>query len=212
MASNFLSNPIVITGVMSVGVPSAPTVTPVGTAGTTVYDYEVSAMLLGAYSAPSAAGSTSTGNANLGSGNSNTVAFSAVTGATAYLIYRTVGGATQGLIGTTTSLSFSDTGLPATSPTPSAASSFGYKQIVSSALGSPSSLHILRAYWYEPAAATDICAITDPVSGIDLLRLEGGNGTSTAQSQTMDFSAHPLAWSDFIVSTLGSGTLYLYLA
>lgn len=90
--------------------PTAPTVTNVGTAGSTSYGYKVSAYVPATgWSVASSAGSTSTGNATLSATNSNALALTAVTGATLYAIYRTVGG-TLGLIGTTTSLTFSDTG------------------------------------------------------------------------------------------------------
>ena len=91
---------------------SAPTVTTHGTAGSTTYDYKVVAIdPSGTYSAASSAGPVTTGNATLSATNYNVLTLTAVTGAASYNIYRTVGGATQGLIGNTTSLTFNDTGL-----------------------------------------------------------------------------------------------------
>lgn len=102
--------------------PAAPTVTAVGTSGATTYGYKVVALNSDTtHSIASAANAAfTTGNATLSVTNLNRVAFVAVAGAESYGIYRTVGGATQGLIGTTTSLSFDDTGLVAdgsTAPT-----------------------------------------------------------------------------------------------
>ena len=78
--------------------PSAPTVTPVGVTGATAYSYKVVAMHRHGQTAASSAGSTATGNATLTSANYNQVTWSLVTGATAYAVYRTVGGTLQGRI------------------------------------------------------------------------------------------------------------------
>ena len=99
--------------------PSAPTVTPGGTPGSTPYSYEVVICEDGPtcayHTAASSAGSTSTGNATLSSTNYNLL--------TAYVdsysgqlgrcinVYRTAGGATQGLIGNCVWKQFKDTGL-----------------------------------------------------------------------------------------------------
>jgi len=92
--------------------PSAPTVTPQGVTGATAYSYKIVAMHRHGQTAVSSAGSTASGNATLSSSNFNRVTWTAVTGATAYLVYRTVGAATTGLIavvGAVTQLD--DTGL-----------------------------------------------------------------------------------------------------
>lgn len=92
--------------------PSAPTITNVGTAGATAYSYKVVAMHRHGASAASTAGSTATGNATLTAGNYNNIAWTAVDDATAYVIYRTVGGTTQGVIGIVGEVTaFRDTGL-----------------------------------------------------------------------------------------------------
>lgn len=78
--------------------PSAPTITNVGTTGATAYSYKVVAMHRHGTSEASSAGSTATGNATLSSTNYNHIAWTQVANATAYVIYRTVGGATQGVI------------------------------------------------------------------------------------------------------------------
>lgn len=78
--------------------PSAPTITNVGTAGATTYSYKVVARTINNHSPVSAAGSTATGNNTLTGSNYNHIVWTPVTGAQFYDVYRTVGGATQGLI------------------------------------------------------------------------------------------------------------------
>ncbi len=116
--------------------PSAPTVTPEGTTGGASYSYKIVANDNVSGTTPaSGAGSTTTGNATLSSGNYNLITFNPVHGASGgYSVYRTVGGGTQGLIGTVgpsgctsgcvaiatnTAYQFSDTGLSATGSAPS---------------------------------------------------------------------------------------------
>jgi len=92
--------------------PALPTVTPQGVTGATAYSYKIVAIAPNGVSAASAAGSTSTGNATLSTTNFNRVVWVAITGATAYRVYRTVGGATTGLIATAgNTLTLDDTGL-----------------------------------------------------------------------------------------------------
>lgn len=93
-----------------------PTVTVQGTTGATNYSYKIVVLgVAGRIGAAGTAGTTSSGNATLNGTNKNKVDWSAVTGATGYLVYRTVGGATQGLIATLDSatLTFTDTGVVA---------------------------------------------------------------------------------------------------
>lgn len=95
--------------------PAAPTVTPTGTTGATNYSYTVAAVdERGGVAIASSAGTTATGNATLDGTNYNALSCAAVPGATRYAWYRTVGGATQGLIGVTTTTTFNDTGIAAT--------------------------------------------------------------------------------------------------
>lgn len=102
--------------------PSAPVITQVGTTGAASRSYAVVAKVT--YSdgtvqstAVSSNGSTSTGNASPNGSNfdrATWAALAAISGATiAYDVYRTIGGATQGKIGTTSGTSFDDTGLVA---------------------------------------------------------------------------------------------------
>lgn len=103
--------------------PAAPTVTPSGTPGVTSYSYRVVAVAGTKVTDASAAGSTTTGNATLTGSDFNRVAWSAPAGAvgvTEYRVYRSVGGATQGLIGTVAvgTTQFDDTGLAAAGSVP----------------------------------------------------------------------------------------------
>jgi len=95
--------------------PSAPVVTNQGSAGATTWTYKVVAKQAdGTYSAASAAGTTTTGNATLTGSNFNRLTWDAVAGAQSYDIYRTAAGGTPsstGLIGNTSNLTFDDTGL-----------------------------------------------------------------------------------------------------
>lgn len=106
----------------SLSTPSAPTVTPQGASGATSYSYKIEAINKDQTSVASSAGTTSTGNASLSSSNFNRVTWTAVTGAQTYRVYRTVGGATTGVIAVVGggALQLDDTGLTgdsATAPT-----------------------------------------------------------------------------------------------
>lgn len=79
--------------------PVAPTVAPQGTPGVAAYSYAVAAVTGGGkLAAASANGSTAIGAAALTTTNFNRVTWTAVTGARGYLVYRTAGGLTQGVI------------------------------------------------------------------------------------------------------------------
>ena len=106
--------------------PSAPTITNVGTPGATTYSYKVVAYTATStdHSPASANGTTATGNATLNGSNYNHIVITPINGATIYYVYRTVGGATQGLISavgvSVQTLTFDDTGIVAdgsTAPT-----------------------------------------------------------------------------------------------
>jgi hypothetical protein len=96
--------------------PSAPTVTPQGTSGVTSWTYKIVAKKVSTsqFSAASTGGTTVVGNATLSSTNYNRVAWSAVTDANQYDVYRTTSGGTPnttGLIGSTANIYFNDTGI-----------------------------------------------------------------------------------------------------
>ena len=92
--------------------PGSPLVSPQGTTGATSYSYKVVARNSLGTSVASQAGSTTTGNASLSGTNFNRLTWTEVPYAASYDIYRTVGGATTGLIvSATTALTADDTGL-----------------------------------------------------------------------------------------------------
>jgi hypothetical protein len=101
---------------------SAPSVTPRGTAGSTSYGYTITAVsAAGGETLASTAGTTTTGNATLSSTNYNELFWNLVNGAVSYKVYRTVSSGTPsstGLIGTSTSFKFDDTGLAASGSSP----------------------------------------------------------------------------------------------
>lgn len=103
--------------------PSAPTITTGGTAGSTTYSYTITALDGVGETIASSAGSTATGNATLTAGNYTIITWNSISGATSYKVYRTVGGATQGLITTVTTKlgatqTTNDTGLAASGSSP----------------------------------------------------------------------------------------------
>lgn len=109
---------------VEVTTPAAPVITNQGTAGAATWTYKIVAKQSdGSYSAASAAGSTTTGNATLTGSNFNRITWAAVEGADSYDIYRTVAGTSPtslGKIGNTTGVTFDDTGLAGDAGTPPA--------------------------------------------------------------------------------------------
>ena len=97
--------------------PAAPSVTVVGTAGTTTWQYVVTVLNALGESTPSGIGVTSTGNNVLSATNYNTVAWSSVSGATGYNVYKLIG-TTYDLVTTTATTSYNDQGAMATSQNP----------------------------------------------------------------------------------------------
>jgi hypothetical protein len=95
----------------SLATPSAPTVTPMGTTGSTTYQYQIVALDgLGGYTAASPVTTITNGNATLSSTNYNAISWPAVPGAVGYAVYR---GNTIVYIGPDTT--FNDTGAGAVS-------------------------------------------------------------------------------------------------
>lgn len=95
----------------TMGTPQAPTVTPHGAAGATTWRYKVIAFNADIACSKVSAAGFSLGAASLDGTNFNRLVTAAVSGATVYWWYRTAGGPTQGLIGTSTTPTFDDTGL-----------------------------------------------------------------------------------------------------
>lgn len=99
--------------------PAAPVITQGGTPGATTYGYKVVAKLRdGSVTLPSAEGTTATGHATLDGTNYNIITWVAVAGAVNYDVYRSTGGATQGLIISGGSSPQNDTGFAAAGAEP----------------------------------------------------------------------------------------------
>ncbi len=98
--------------------PGAPTISQSGTTGATPYYYKVTSVTASGESTGSGTGPTFAGNAILSGSNYNIVAWSAVSGAATYNVYRSVDNVTFLLVGNTASTSFHDTGAAAGPATP----------------------------------------------------------------------------------------------
>ncbi len=101
-----------------ISAPAQPTVSNLGTAGSTSYTYCVTATTATGETACSTVRITTTGNATLDATNFNRISWTAVQGASGYKVYRTASSGTPsgtGLIGATISgtLAFDDTGIAA---------------------------------------------------------------------------------------------------
>ena len=120
--------------VAALAAPATPTAVVNGTTGATTYTYLVVGRS-GNLQAKSATVSKTTGNATLSAVNSITLTWAITPGYLVYDVYRTAGGATQGMIGTaafqlgpnvsTPTLSFTDTGLKGDSTTAPTVNSTG---------------------------------------------------------------------------------------
>lgn len=113
---------IVNAAVTRTSLPAAPTVTPQGTPAGTAWSYAVVGIdAAGLRTLISPSGSTATGAATLTGVNFNHIAWAAYPGIVSYEIERTAAGGTPnttGKIGTTTALTFNDTGLDSLGATP----------------------------------------------------------------------------------------------
>jgi hypothetical protein len=99
--------------------PGAPTVS--ASSGSSTYVYAIAALQQdGAMTLIGPTGQTTTSLNPPTSGSPNNLTWTAVSGAYSYAVYRTAGGATQGLLGYTTTTTFSDTGLTASGSVPAA--------------------------------------------------------------------------------------------
>lgn len=91
--------------------PGSPLVSPQGTPGSTTYGYKITSTNVTGESAASQEKTIATGHATLDGTNFNRLTWTADPAATGYKIYRTTGGATTGLLGTSTAATFDDTGI-----------------------------------------------------------------------------------------------------
>ena len=95
----------------TIGSPSGLAVTPTGTTGATTYKYQVTAVTESGETIPCREVTSTSGNAALSETNYNALSWTEVDDAVSYNVYRTYGGTTTGLIGTTTDTTLDDTGL-----------------------------------------------------------------------------------------------------
>jgi hypothetical protein len=188
----------------SLATPSTPVITNGGTPGVVTYGYKITALLADGTTSTAASieGTTTTGNATLNVTNYNIITITAVTGATSYSIYRTTGGATQGLIGNTTVLVFNDTGLSASgsAPTTNSTGSLlwatdGEGSIGASTSGRPAIIRASSSIAAPTMSATSV--INSPIvvlsnSGVGsritsasdgLVRLQNNGGTAFTRLQ-----------------------------
>lgn len=141
--------------------PGTPVVLPVGTPGISPYSYVVVALFGGDVSAPSAAGSTSTGNAVLTVTEFNRLTWTASTGAIGYDVYRVIGnGGGQSpprlIAEGTTLLTLDDTGLQGDILTPPTInSSLGLKQIIFAPKANQAISFQLTDYRMKPPVLVD---------------------------------------------------------
>lgn len=68
-------------------------------------------------------------------------------------------------------------------------------------------LRVEKIIWESPATIGDQLVIEDPQGNV----LFPATCEVAGQSQIFDWVANPKIWSDFQVTTLGSGTVYIYL-
>ncbi|MDL2342454.1 MAG: right-handed parallel beta-helix repeat-containing protein, partial [Patescibacteria group bacterium] len=88
-----------------ISAPAQPTVTNIGTAGSTSYTYTVTATTATGETAAAPVRTTTTGNATLNGTNFNRISWTAVTGASGYTVYRTASGGTPSSTGYIATLS-----------------------------------------------------------------------------------------------------------
>ncbi|MBW3568879.1 hypothetical protein KY385_01995, partial [Candidatus Parcubacteria bacterium] len=103
--------------------PSAPTVTNVGTIGSTTYDYFIVAKNANGATIPGPAGTTSTGNAILDATNYNTISWTAVANATSYDVLK--GTTSTSLATSVTATTINDTGQATSAYTPNTTNTTG---------------------------------------------------------------------------------------
>lgn len=139
--------------------PGAPTVTPQGTIGTTTYRYQVTAVDADSVESPaSVGGQTTTGNAVLSATNFNRVTWVAVADAVTYKVYgRTGADGTLGLLGSTATTTYDDTGTPAPGATPTSPEAgslrlriwYGTKDVIKNGVRKATGMKQTDRYFYR---------------------------------------------------------------
>jgi hypothetical protein len=153
--------------VIPLDTPSAPTVVPQGTPGSTTWGYKVAAFSQAGETLASTEGQTTTGAATLSGTNFNRVSWDAVPGAVKYAVYRSTAGGTPsstGKLAETDALSFDDTGQAASGTEPSEDRS-GAVIIGSSGASSASKVLDLGEETTDTSTVTSLLAITRQSTG-----------------------------------------------
>lgn len=106
-----------LTDALGCAPPGPLTITQAGTAGSTAYSYQVTAVNAAGETTVSPTGTTFTGNATLSATNYNTISWAAVTGAVSYNVYKLVSGVFV-LLANTASTSYNDEGASTSATNP----------------------------------------------------------------------------------------------
>jgi len=151
----------------TIGYPAGLTVTPTGTTGATTYGYRVTALSSDNETIACPEVKVTNGNATLSETNYNALAWTEVADASSYAIYRTTGGATQGLIGTATDNTFDDTGLVGDSESVPAEDNTGINYTNYTIRNRKISFYDADTYALTYVARPTVTAINDNVPLID---------------------------------------------
>lgn len=203
--------------------PAAPTVTNVGTAGSTSYTYAISAYDGVGETQISSTTTTATGNATLNGTNYNRVSWTRVGGAVSYKIYRTASSGTPsstGLIGTVASSSstmlLNDTGLAGSGSTP-AANTTGGMTLVGALQGTTATLSSANALTLG-STGTNTGAIvfngsTAASGAITLIgQANPSNNTLTLPNETGTLCSTGSVCSGYATASGGSGYIQNQIA
>lgn len=139
--------------------PTNVTITQTGTPGVSTVSYTVTALNAAGETMASAVYTTSTANATLNGSNFNVVTWPAVTGATTYSVYRTVGGPSQGKVSTAQAgLFYNDQGGAAAGSSP-ASNASGYAPSVCNLLDA-SNVPVLNLIALYPGTVGNVMTAT----------------------------------------------------
>lgn len=198
-----------VTFAPGIATPTGGSVTPQGTTGSTTYNYKVTAIAEDTFeqSLPTAALSTASGNASLTATNFNRIAWSAVSGATKYDVYKEDNDSgLYGYIGTTEDLQFDDTNyeadLTTTPPNardpfsgadnkPGAVSYYEQRRLFGGTNNKPDT-------WFASQTGnTSNMSVSDPIRDDDAI-------TATLNALEVNEIRHFVPLNDLLVFTYGS--------
>ncbi|MEK9753366.1 MAG: hypothetical protein VW338_09165 [Rhodospirillaceae bacterium] len=190
-----------------IATPTGGSVTPQGTTGATTYNYKVTAIADETFeeSLPTAALSTSSGNATLSDTNFNRVAWSAVSGATKYDVYKDENGL-YGYIGSTESTQYDDTNyepdlertppqarnpFSSTDDKPGAVSYYEQRRVFGGSNNSPDT------NWYTRIGNHKNLTVSNPGRDDDAI-------TATLNARQVNEIRHYVPLNDLIILTAGA--------